>query len=245
MDSSKLTIISSTKVSPDKLLAIGDRNPDFTPQASSTKSATRCTWCCAIYGTVLSSVTVLPLTAFYTALTIWGEKRIHYSINGACRQAIWLAIPGCMVCGTLHYFASEAMWSQKRNAWGQAWAKAVVVNALMWSTGIAMCTLGWRKVLPLSAWGRRLYYRWPRSAENIDIAVLRSGDDIFSGMGTFYWLCGVASGHMGLLTVISFCSFYDRPYLMMAPHGSYSQRCLPPWRQEHLATLAGIAIADK
>lgn len=240
LDSSKISIISSTKVDPDKLSNFGDTSLELAPQHIRRKEVEEkpCPLCCMMYGSIISSIAVFCVAASATAVSIVAEQRINYTINGAMRQIAWIAFPGTLVGATLHYLLCEAMWSNKNNSWGMAWTKAMVVNAAAWTLTIGTGTLGWRKVLPLTRSGRRLYHRFPIPADPLEVRVLRSSQQFFSGMGATYWLSGVASGHLGLLTCVSVCVATDRPYMMMAPQGGYARRCMPPWRRQHFEHLA-------
>ncbi|EPY25621.1 hypothetical protein STCU_06622 [Strigomonas culicis] len=154
---------------------------------------------------------------------------------------MWMAFPGVLVGSTMHFFLSEAMWSGKKNSWGQAWVKAILMNSVLWGAGIGLCTGVWRKVLPLSAAGRRLFYRYPVSSVPLEMRVMRSGKEFFTGMGWSYWLSGVGSGNMAPIILVSFAVYNERPYLIMAPGGGYGDSCMPPWRRDHMARLASPA----
>lgn len=247
LDPSQISILSATKVDPKKLSTVGDSAPVGWAPAEVRRAHTaerRCNLCCMAYGGLLDSVTVFILTSALTTIAIFAEKRVNYSLNGAMRQVAWLAMPGVLAGATLHGFLSEAMWSGKKNSWGQAWVKAMVMNALLWGGGVGLGTLFWRKLMPLTAAGRRLYHRYPVPTEPLELRLLRSGKEFFSGMGWSYWLSGVASGHLGLLTVVSFCVYSDRPYMMMTPEGAYAKRCMPPWRRQQLAQMANVRLQE-
>jgi hypothetical protein len=240
LDKSRISIVSSTKVDGDKLSSVGDTADSLIPTShrQQLKEEKCCPICCVLYGSIISTFAVFCIAASGTAVTIFAESRINYTINGAMRQIGWIGLPGMLVGATLHYFLAEAMWSGKNNSWGQAWTKAIIVNAGLWSAAVGVSTLGWRKVLPQSAAGRRLYHRYPIPSEPLEARVLRSSREFFTGMGATYWLSGVASGHLGFVTCVAFCVSTDRPYLMMAPHGGYSRRCMPPWRRQQLERMA-------
>lgn len=245
LDKEKISVISSVKADPAKLVNSSDvvaRLPEVAAELNQKEK--KCRLCCVAYGSIISSVAVFCVCGAATAVAIITEKRVNYSINGAMRQVGWQAIPGMMVGTTLHFFLTDAMWSGKRNSWGQAWMKAMIVNTIMWSSWIGASTLFWRKCLPLTSSGRRLFYRYPIPTEQLEVRVLRSGREFFSGMGWSYWLSGVASGHLSLLPCVAFCVWNDRPYLMMAPYGGYASRCLPPWRRDQLAKLANFSLDD-
>lgn len=245
LDKEKISIISSVKADPGKLLASSDTTSQLPKAAQRVKNTEKkCRWCCMAYGSLVSSVAVFFVCGAATAVAILSEKRVNYTINGAMRQIGWQAIPGIIVGTTMHFFLTEAMWSGKRNTWGQAWVKAMTVNTMLWSAGIGVGTLFWRKALPLTSAGRRMYYRYPIPTEQLEVRLLRSSKEFFTGMGWSYWLSGVASGHLSLLPCVAFCVWNDRPYLMMAPYGGYSSRCLPAWRRDHLAQLANIVPSD-
>ncbi|KAG5492682.1 hypothetical protein JKF63_01261 [Porcisia hertigi] len=248
LDKSRISILSSTKVDGDRLSSVGDTRDALIPanRREQLKKEKCCSLCCVAYGTLVSSAAVFCIAASATAVSIFAESRINYTVNGAMRQTAWIAFPGVLVGATLHYFMAEAMWSSKKNSWGQAWTKAIVANAGLWTAGIGLGTLGWRKGLTLTAAGRRLYHRYPIPSEPLEARVLRSSRDFFIGMGTTYWLSGVASGHLGFVTCVSFCVSADRPYFMMAPHGGYANRCMPPWRRQQLQSMAlGSASTDQ
>lgn len=242
LDTSKISVISAKRVDPHKLSAIGDSAGAVELPKVAQAAERKCNLCCVAYGSLLDAVMVFFLTGALTGIHIFAEKRVNYSLNGVMRQIAWLAFPGVVTGMTMHYFLSEAMWSGKRNSWGQAWTKAMAINTMLWCGGVGAGTLLWRKALPLTAAGRRLYHRHPVSTEPLEARVLRSSRDFFGGMGWTYWLSGVASGHMGLLTVVSFCVYNDRPYLMMAPDGAYSRNCMPLWRRDQLAHMANVPL---
>lgn len=242
IDKGKLSILCSVKADHDKLLVAGDVASTISPTATKIKQEEKkCRFCCMAYGLLVSSVAVFFVTGAATAVAILTEKRVNYTLNGAMRQVGWLAIPGIITGTTMHFFLTEAMWSGKKNSWGQAWTKTMAVNAILWSGIIGGSTLFWRKGLPLTAAGRRVFYRYPIPTEQLETRVLRSSHEFCTGMGWSYWMSGVASGHLSLLPCVAFCVWNDRPYLMMAPYGGYSSRCLPPWRRDHLANLANVS----
>lgn len=247
LDPSKISIIRAQKVDPKKLSTVGDTATvaETPKEVQKAQAAERpCHLCCVAYGSLIDSVMVVFLTSALTGIAIFAEKRVNYSFNGAMRQVAWLAFPGTLVGATVHYFLSEAMWSNKRNSWGQAWMKAMVINTVVWCSGIGLGTLFWRKLMPLTAAGRRFYHRYPVPTEPLESRLLRSNKEFFTGMGWSYWLGGVASGHMGLLTVVAFCVYNDRPYMMMTPEGGYSKRCMPPWRRQQLAFMANTPLTE-
>lgn len=235
----KISVISSVKADAKKLVSSSDSIalPAVEVRKQSEK---KCRLCCIAYGSLVSSLAVFFVSGAAASVAILSEKRVNYTLNGAMRQVGWLSIPGVLVGSTLHFFLADAMWSGKRNSWGQAWIKAMVVNAVLWSSAIGMGTLFWRRCLPLCSSGRRLFHRYPIPTEQLEVRLLRSGRSFFLGMGWSYWLSGVASGHLSLLPVVAFCIWNDRPYLMMAPYGGYATRCLPPWRRDLLAQLANV-----
>ncbi|CCW62107.1 unnamed protein product [Phytomonas sp. EM1] len=237
LDSSKISIVSAKKVDPKKLIEVGDRLPTTPPPMASP----RCPLCCIGYGSILSSLTTLLFTSFLTAIAIRGEGRVRYTLNGAARQALWMALPGSLVGATLHFFLAEAMWSGRRGSWGAAWAKAIAVNSVLWAAVVGGGTFVWRRLLPTTAAGRRLYHRYPIPAEGLELRMLRGGRGgraLLAGMGWSYWACGIGFGQLGLATVVVFCVATDRPFLMMAPHGGYARYCMPPWRREQFALMA-------
>ncbi|KAG5467385.1 hypothetical protein CUR178_01028 [Leishmania enriettii] len=240
LDKSRISILSSTKVDGDKLSRVGDTMDSLIPASRwrQLREEKCCPLCCVAYGGLISSAAVLFLSASCTAVSIFAESRINYTVNGAMRQTLWIAFPGVLVGATLHYFVAEAMWSSKHNSWGQAWTKAIVANVGLWTAAICFGSLGWRKGLPLTSAGRRFYHRYPIPSEPLEARLLRSSREFFTGMGTTYWLSGVASGHAGFITCVSFCVSVDRPYFMMAPHGGYACRCMPPWRRQQLHAMA-------
>ncbi|KAK7195707.1 hypothetical protein NESM_000501000 [Novymonas esmeraldas] len=240
LDRSRISIVSATKVDGDRLSTVGDKMESLVPESQrrQQKEERCCPLCCVTYGTIIASAAVFCIAASGTAVSIMAESRVNYTVNGAMRQTGWISIPGVLMGATLHYFLAEAMWSGKQNSWGQAWTKAMMANAALWTAGIGLGTVGWRKGLPLTAAGRRLYHRYPIPSEPLEARLLRSGRDFFSGMGTTYWLSGVASGHMGFITCVAFCVSVDRPYFMMAPHGGYAYRCMPPWRRQQMEAMA-------
>lgn len=240
LDKSRISIVSSSKVDGGKLGSVGDASESLVPESHRRKVLEEkcCPLCCVAYGSVIASAAVFCIAGSATLVSIFAESRVNYTVNGAARQTAWIALPGLLVGATLHYFLAEAMWSGKQNSWGQAWTKAMVVNATLWSTAIGVGTLGWRKGLPLTSAGRRLYHRYPIPSEPLEVRLLRSSREFFTGMGTTYWLSGVACGHLGFVTCVSFCVAVDRPYMMMAPHGGYSRRCMPPWRRQQMEAMA-------
>ncbi|KAG8348805.1 hypothetical protein ERJ75_000776000 [Trypanosoma vivax] len=245
LDATKISVISAKKVDSRRLAEVGDQASEL-PAAVKLKHAQekRCNFCCASIGFLFSVVMVLMISSISTGMSIYAEKRVHYSVNGVMRQLGWISIPGVVVGTTLHYFLSEAMWSGRRNSWGQAWLKAFVTNTVMWATTIGMGTLFWRKILLLTPAGRRLYYRYPIPSTPLDYRLVRSQAEFFTGMGWSYWLSGVASGQVGLMSCVAFCAWNDRPYFMMNPHGGYASRCMPLWRREQLARQANVALSD-
>ncbi|RNF16920.1 uncharacterized protein Tco025E_05016 [Trypanosoma conorhini] len=245
LDTTKISIITGKKADPKLLAEVGVRS-DEVPGAAKAKHAQerRCNLCCMSYGLILSAAMVLMVSCIGTAAAIYTEKRVNYSLNGAMRQVGWIALPGVLAGTTLHYFLSEAMWSGKRNTWGQAWMKAIGFNSFMWCAGIGMGTLLWRKGLLTSSAGRRLYYRYPIPTVPLDARVLRSEAEFFTGMGWSYWLSGVVTGQVGYLSCVGFCVWNDRPYFMMNPHGGYAVRCMPRWRREDFARQANVKLSD-
>lgn len=240
LDKSRISIVSSTKVDGGKLSSVGDTADSLVPASrlQQIKEERRCPTCCILYGSVISTFAVLCVAASGTLIAIYHESRINYTINGVMRQVAWIGLPGMLVGATLHYFLAEAMWSGKHNSWGQAWTKAMIVNSALWGAAIGAGTLGWRVVLPRSAAGRRLYHRYPIPSEPVEARVLRSSREFFTGMGTTYWLSGIASGQLGFVTCVAFCVSVDRPYMMMAPQGGYAKRCMPPWRRQQFEAMA-------
>lgn len=240
LDKSRISIVSSTKVDGNKLSSVGDTADSLVPAShrQQTKEEKCCPVCCVLYGSIISTFAVFCIAASGTAVSIFAESRVNYTVNGVMRQIGWIGFPGMLVGASLHYFLAEAMWSGKHNSWGQAWTKAIIVNAGLWSAAIGLGTLGWRKGLPQTAAGRRLYHRYPIPAEPLESRLLRSSREFFAGMGATYWLSGVVSGHLGFVTCVTFCVSTDRPYLMMAPHGGYARRCMPPWRRQQLEKMA-------
>ncbi|EKF31654.1 hypothetical protein MOQ_004507 [Trypanosoma cruzi marinkellei] len=245
LDTTKISIIAGKKADPRLLAEVGIHS-DEVPEAVKKKNAQekRCNLCCMSYGFLLSSAMVLMVSCIGTAACIFTEKRVNYTLNGTMRQVAWIAIPGILAGTTLHYFLSEAMWSSKRNTWGQAWMKAISFNSLTWCTAIGVGTLFWRKGLLMSSAGRRLYYRYPIPTVPLDSRVLRSDVEFFTGMGWTYWLSGVVSGQVGYLSCVGFCLWNDRPYFMMNPHGGYAVRCMPYWRREAFAKQANVRLSD-
>ncbi|XQJ31197.1 hypothetical protein NXY56_007305 [Leishmania guyanensis] len=240
LDKSRISILSSTKVDGDKLSSVGDTMESLVPASRRLQLEEErcCPLCCVTYGALISSAAVFCIAVSGTAVSIFAESRVNYTVNGAMRQTAWIAFPGVLVGATLHYFMAEAMWSSKRNSWGQAWTKAIVANAGLWTTAICLGTLAWRKGLPLTSAGRRLYHRYPIPSEPLEVRLLRTSREFFTGMGATYWLSGVASGHLGFVTCVSFCVSANRPYFMMAPHGGYAHQCMPPWRRQQLHAMA-------
>eukprot|EP00796_Vickermania_ingenoplastis_P005310 gene5310-3812_t len=178
LDKGKISVVSSVKADPEKLLHSSDTSAQLPALAKTQKRAEqKCRLCCMAYGSLVSSIAVFFVCGAATAVAILSEKRVNYTINGAMRQVGWQAIPGIMVGTTMHFFLSEAMWSGKRNSWGQAWVKTMVVNAALWTTAIGMGTFFWRKFLPFTSAGRRLYYRYPIPTEQLEVRLLRSGRD--------------------------------------------------------------------
>ncbi|CBZ30815.1 conserved hypothetical protein [Leishmania mexicana MHOM/GT/2001/U1103] len=248
LDKSRISILSSTKVDGDKLSSVGDTMDSLIPASRRLQLEREkcCPLCCVAYGVLVSSVAVFCIASFGTAVSIFAESRINYTVNGAMRQTAWIAFPGILAGATLHYFMAEAMWSSKHNSWGQAWTKAIIANTGLWAGAICIGTLGWRKGLPLTSAGRRLYHRYPIPSDPLEARLLRSSREFFTGMGATYWLSGVASGHLGFVTCVSFCVSANRPYFMMAPHGGYAYRCMPPWRRQQLQAMAlGSASMDQ
>lgn len=242
LEKEKISIISAVKANPDKLVTSGDVSVTIPKTAITAKQEEKkCRFCCMAYGYLVATVAVFFVSGAAATVAILAEKRVNYTLNGAMRQVGWLAIPGIITSTTMHFFLAEAMWSGKKNTWGQAWTKAMTVNSILWCSIIGGSTFVWRKVLPLTPAGRRIFYRFPIPSEQLEVRLLRSSHEFFTGMGWSYWLSGVASGHLSLLPCVAFCVWNDRPYLMMAPYGGYSTRCLPPWRRDHLAKLANIS----
>ncbi|KPA86247.1 putative mitochondrial hypothetical protein [Leptomonas pyrrhocoris] len=246
LDKGRISIVSSTKVDGDKLSSVGDTADSLIPESrrQQMRSEKCCPLCCVMYGSIISTFAVFFIASSATAVSIFAESRVNYTINGVMRQIGWIAFPGTLVGASLHYFLAEAMWSGKHNSWGQAWTKATIVNAGLWSAVVGLGTLGWRKGLPQTAAGRRLYHRYPIPSEPLETRLLRSSHEFFTGMGATYWLSGVASGHLGFVTCVTFCVATDRPYMMMAPHGGYARRCMPPWRRQQLEQIALGASAS-
>ncbi|KEG08356.1 hypothetical protein DQ04_07381010 [Trypanosoma grayi] len=245
LDTTKISIISAKKADPRVLTELGDQSSDL-PNAIKIRNAQerKCSFCCMSFGVLLSAVTVLMVSCIGTGVSIYAEKRVNYTVNGAMRQVGWIAIPGVLAGTTLHYFLSEAMWSSKRNTWGQAWMKAMAVNCFAWCSVIGAGTLFWRKCLLMSSAGRRIYYRYPIPTEPLESRVLRSQAEFFTGMGWSYWLSGVVSGQVGFMSCVGFCVWNDRPYFMMNPHGGYASRCMPLWRREQLAKQANVSLTN-
>ncbi|GET92779.1 hypothetical protein, conserved [Leishmania tarentolae] len=240
LDKSRISIVSSTKVDGDKLSTVGDTMDSLIPASrrEQLRKERCCPLCCVAYGTLISSVAVFCISTCCTAVSIFAESRINYTVNGAMRQTAWISFPGILVGTTLHYFMAEATWSSKNNSWGQAWTKAIIANAGLWTGAICIGTLGWRKGLPLTSAGRRFYHRYPIPSEPLEARLLRCSREFFTGMGTTYWLSGVASGHLGFVSCVCFCVSANRPYFMMAPHGGYANSCMPPWRRQQLHAMA-------
>ncbi|CCW69460.1 unnamed protein product [Phytomonas sp. Hart1] len=200
------------------------------------------------HGSFITYLSTFILSAFLTAISIRTENRIYYNFIGALRQTAWLAFPGFLVGDSMHYFLSEAMWSGRRNSWGQAWAKAIFLNSLIWGAAVGVGTLVWRRLLPLTAAGRRIYHRYPIPSDYLDLRVLRSSGsvrELVSGMGWSYWVCGIGMGQAGLATVVMFCCWINRPYMMMAPNGGYARKCMPAWRREQFASTSNTLTDTK
>ncbi|EPY25224.1 hypothetical protein AGDE_11958 [Angomonas deanei] len=240
LDPTKISIISAKKANEAKLSSGRDAAEALKPKSVPTEAVRekRCSLCCMLYGGFIDAVAVASIGVAATVSSIRLEKRVNYSLNGAMRQIAWISFPGVLVGCTLHFFLSEAMWSGKHNSWGQAWAKAMVVNASLWTLAIGGATLAWRNVMPLTSAGRRLYHRYPIPTDALATRVLRNEVQLFTGMGFTYWLSGVVSGTIGLLTCVAVAAYSNRPYMFMAPQGSYASYCMPKWRRDHLESMA-------
>nr|CCC93145.1 unnamed protein product [Trypanosoma congolense IL3000] len=245
LDATKISIISARKADPKRLVEIGDQAEEL-PESVKQKHNVekRCNVCCMSIGILFSAVMVVIVSTMGTGMSVYAEKRVHHTVNGVMRQVGWISVPGILVGTSLHYFLSEAMWSNRRNTWGQAWMKAFATNTVMWLAAIGAGTLLWRKGLLLTTAGRRLYYRYPIPLEPLESRLVRSEAAFFTGMGWSYWLSGLLSGQIGLMSCVVFCVWNDRPYFMMNPHGGYAQRCMPYWRREQLARQANVTLSE-
>ncbi|CBH14736.1 uncharacterized protein TEOVI_000008800 [Trypanosoma equiperdum] len=245
LDATKISIISVKKANPKLLAEVGDEANEL-PVTVKEKRAheKRCNFCCMSIGLLFSAFMVVMVASIGTGMAVYTEKRARYTVNGVMRQVGWISLPGLLVGTTLHYFLSEAMWSGRRNSWGQAWMKAFATNTAIWSVAIGTGTLLWRKGLLINAAGRRLYYRYPIPSDPLEYRLVRSEAQFFTGMGWSYWLSGVVSGQVGLVSCVGFCVWNDRPYFMMNPHGGYARRCMPNWRREQLARQANVSLSE-
>lgn len=198
----------------------------------------RCNMCCVMYGGVFSMLGSLLFVGLGTAMSIYFEQRCRYCLNGVARQIMWLTLPGTLVGMTMHFFLSEAMWSSRRNSWGVAWSKAIILNSALWCGAIGCGTLLWRRVLPMTAAGRRLYHRYPISATPIDSRLMYHTNEFWTGMGYTYWLLGVVTGQTAFATSVAFTMYNKRPYLMTPPQSQYAKKCMSPWMRDRLHNMA-------
>jgi hypothetical protein len=145
-----------------------------------------------------------------------------------------MLIPSSLSSFTVHYLLSEAMWSERRSSYGEAWTKAIISSVLLWSTVIASSTFVWRKVLPKTKWGLQVFHRYPIPVTPLEYRVMHTDKELLTGMGWTYWFFGMFSGIAALSVASAATLWMGRPHLLMSPNGYYSKNCLPDWRKEVL-----------
>lgn len=145
-----------------------------------------------------------------------------------------MCAPCILMTSTLHFFLSEAMWSGRRNSWGQSWTKAFVFNTVMWSAGVGTGTLMWRYIMPHFRVGRRLFYRYPIPTSRLLFRVINNEEEVVRGMDWSYWLLSVLTAHLNYVTIFLVTAYNDRAYMLMPPNSGYAKRCMPQWRRSQI-----------
>lgn len=204
----------------------------------------KCTLCCAAFSALLAIPTCTLVAASHTVVCIMMEKKVNYTLNSIARQITWITVPGVLSAMTLHGHVSEAMWSARRNSWGQAWAKAVVVNVMMWCSAVALCTCAWRYLLPRFDWGRKLHRLYPVPCLSLETRMIVDPTHWIQGMGWTYWLLAVLIGNAGFAFVAGFAWYYDRVHFIMSPNGPYARRCVPTFRRKQIARDAHVPFEE-
>eukprot|EP00760_Papus_ankaliazontas_P000964 PhM_4_TR10335/c0_g1_i2/m.75970 len=192
-----------------------------------------CAPCCAGMGLILSTCMGLIMMGCVTAFAV-AQSSLKVPFNIMMRQAMWMTFPGMVVCTTLHFFFAEAAWSQRRNSFGMAWAKAVVMNTTMWLGIIGGCTAIWRFGLK----GTKIYRLYPIPMDRLEKRLMLQPDAFWTGMGTTYWLMGVFTGQMGFAATATSSVYSNKLHWMMSPTGMYAHQCLPPHMRRAIAQYA-------
>ena len=250
IDPSKISIVSSVKVDKQKLLNVGDSDSSKVSgdalvarrKAAGVKDE-KCSLCCMAFGGMMSTFLGLVIATGKTIFFLHSDRRLqNYTTSSVIRHIGWISLPGILVGATLHFCLSEAMWSNRRNSWGQAWTKAFVMNTGAWTTCIAGGTFFWRKILRYSRWSK-YYYRYPPPSEKLELRKVENPDMFWSGMGWTYWALGLLIGQFGYCCCAALTVYQNRVHFMMSPVGPYATRCLPRWRREQIARGAQYELA--
>jgi hypothetical protein len=250
LDRSRISIVSSMKVDKEKLLNVGDSDSlDLKGDAISKRKEIlgvkdeKCSLCCMAFGGMMSTGLGLVLSSLKTGYFLFTDRRIsNYTASIVVKHILWITIPGICVGSTLHYFLAEAMWSNRRNTWGMAWAKATMMNTCTWGVAIGGGTFFWRKILRYSRWSK-YYYRYPPPAERLELRKIENPDIFWSGMGWTYWALGLLTGQLGYACIAGVMVYSNRIHFMMSPVGPYARRCAPRWRREQIARSANYVLA--
>lgn len=252
IDPGKISIVSAVKVDKKKLMLVGDELPSDKDRGHRGAVATRhhtreekCNVCCMAWGALMSTALSIIVSSCNVSLCLIRDKRIEYTLTSAMRQIGWMAIPAALVGTTLHLFLSEAMWSQRRNSWGSAWAKAVIANTICWSALIGTSTAAWRLLLRRVRIGARLFNRYPIPTTRLEARIIVNPNDFWVGMGWTYWALGLIVGQVGFACCAAVAVWQSRVHFMMSPAGPYARYCVPRWRREAIARDANLVLPPR
>lgn len=194
----------------------------------------KCTFCCGLRCAAIACGTALLITLPCNAVMTRGRLTDGKGLLGFLNRNMLVPLPLAAIAFTHHVILSESLWGRNKKTVFEINWQSALSNILLWTTGVAVCTVLSRRYLPSASRSYRLllweYHRVRRGCANPYLPSVFGR--VTEDLDWYNILFTLSIYHLmwGMLSV-SLEKNLGAHYAMLFRDMKFSKWCSPRWRE--------------